>query len=1003
MKKIAKIVRDNLIFVLITITVVLVAFISKNIESGKENPFADSYYLENPVKVATSKDFNIYLLDSSYTLALTNADNELVKLIYGGDFENTFDYAYNIVIGNDGSFYVHDMSFGEDGSTMVSERIIKFSQDGGDREVVFEVDYTAENVDDTAFTDYMTVIDGVLYFATINESGIAINKCESGTVTTCNKVDIEDANLHITGCTFKDENGIMAVWKNGDVYRYKDGKSECVFNAREHDNDEYVSIITEIGYGKNGELYLNDTGQRKVYVLSEDKLEVAIDMAFFLEDKPERFPENPIYSGLYTQGDTVSVLSEQYEYDEDAQEAYYSYYICTVSVSDSGKEVIFYGDSIGISFERRAIVFGFWAALVALAVIAVYSFIRIIKMLKNAEYGEGKLQIVALITAIAVTVLVTYLVFDSSDQRYIDESADNLSNIAYLIEATIDKEALAKIDSPDDYDSEEFYIVDENITEVLNSQTNGNKNIYCVLYRATKNLVCQLYSDDYLHGPLYPLAGVYEGSIEEGIANDGSCYVSYDMAISEGSYTFALIPIYDDAGGLIAFVEVGMNYDLFARENDALFKNVLLLAATAVIIVMLLFSEIMYGVRSFKERKKSIENKTILSPDVMRPVAFMLFFVANITTAFLPIYGASLWNENFPMQKELAAAFPLSAELVLSAATAFLCGFIIKKTGIKLMSVLGAMFYIGGNLFSAFAGNLWIFIVANSLCGIGGGMLMIALNTWITGYEEEDNQNKGFIHYNAAFLAGMNCGTVVGSLMWEEFGTTTVFIFAAICSAVLIAFILLLLDNRKVVEDENDKGGAKLSELKEFFKADIIKYFICLIIPYLICASFLSYFFPIVAENNQLTALEISMAFLISGVISIYASSVIGELAIEKLGVKRSMILASFIYAIALIHLAINPSITNCYVVIVLFAIADSFGMSAQSVYYAALPGVKKIGNSKALGINNTVEAIASALGPVIFGALLMMGEQKGIFIIATAFTILLLLFFVSTKTKHKN
>lgn len=66
----------------------------------------------------------------------------------------------------------------------------------------------------------------------------------------------------------------------------------------------------------------------------------------------------------------------------------------------------------------------------------------------------------------------------------------------------------------------------------------------------------------------------------------------------------------------------------------------------------------------------------------------------------------------------------------------------------------------------------------------------------------------------------------------------------------------------------------------------------------------------------------------------------------NHIGIRKTMILASFIYAAALLYLVINPSILSCYVVIVLFAVADSFGLSAQSVYFISMPEVKKIGQS---------------------------------------------------------
>lgn len=132
-----------------------------------------------------------------------------------------------------------------------------------------------------------------------------------------------------------------------------------------------------------------------------------------------------------------------------------------------------------------------------------------------------------------------------------------------------------------------------------------------------------------------------------------------------------------------------------------------------------------------------------------------------------------------------------------------------------------------------------------------------------------------------------------------------------------------------VVPEETDDGEG--GKLKDLFTPSVIRFFLCITVPYLVCTAFLEYFFPIEAELNGLSATHISMAFLLSGLISIYIGSSMAEPITEKLGVKKAMVLASFIYGAALFYLVINPTIWSCYVVVVLFAIADSFGLSAQS------------------------------------------------------------------------
>ncbi len=997
MRNIKKHFLNNIVFYIIAVLALLVAFVNYNISYFGENPFALKYPLENPVQAAFADNYHYYVTDSSYTIASADRENCLAYVIKGGDAENTFDHADTIAAGSDGVLYVHDKSYRDDGNCAYRERILKFTGKGRNREILYEVQTADENGTQIIYLDSLRFMNDTLYFSEIDEDGIHVKRIDGDIAEDCAFMPLDGANDSVMDSTFSNDFDISAVLMNGDVYTCRNGENKLIYHAREFDTNEYFSLITEIAYGEDNILYANDTGQRRVLSITDDQISTVIEQNAFNEDKPEEFAMCPIYSGLNISGNTISLLTTEYKYDDTIGKQNYFY---RIAVSDSNGNSLFYDNSLEVSIGRRITVFSIYAAIFLMVCIAGYFMIRIISIVRQNGIAQVRIQLIVLVTAIVVTFGVSFSVFQSSSKRFSDESAANLSNIAYLIDAKLDKDIVKDIGSPDMYFSDEYEILNESIMDVLKSDVNKNRNVYAVLYKVYNNVICEVYRNDSLHGIMYPMAGVYDGSVEEEIAEKQICYVSQDYELSEGNYTLSLIPSYDTDGEVIAFIEVGTDYNYFVQENDRLFKKLLLTAAMAVIIIMLMFSELMNGASVFCERKISLAKKTDNDPEIIRPIAFLIFFTANITTAFLPIYGTSLWNESFPLPSELAAAFPLSAELILSALSALLSGSLIKKTGVRPMCISGALFYVTGNLLSAFAENLWVLICANSICGIGGGMLTIAVNTWITGLGDEQKQNKGFVHYNAAFLAGMNCGTVIGSMIWENFGVKSAYMTAAVCAVLIVICTLLLIEKRKLAASE--KYEKEKFYLRNFLTLDMMRYFICLAVPYLICASFLSYYFPIVAERNQLSATEISVAFLISGLISIYAGSAIGEVVTNHLGVRKVMILASFIYAAALLYLVISPSIASCYVVIVMFATADSFGLSAQSVYFVSMPEVKKIGQSRALGINSTIESITSAFGSVIFGAALLLGERRGIFLIAAIFSALLLLFIIGGRRNAK-
>ena len=979
--------QKNKAFFLISLAIILTAFLSLFSKYIGENPFQKEKFLNSPVQLIVGENIKCYIVESSNCILVTDKENRWINTI---EAENSFSYANAVAIGKDDTLYIHDKLYSESGSVVYGERILQVSSDGQKQTVLYEISTLDETGMQVVKLDSLKFMNNQLYFSRIDKEGIHIFSIIEGEVLECAFMPITDAWNVISDTSFNQDMEIAAAMINGDVVVWKDGKSQFIYSARENDNEEYFSIISELGYGDNGSLYLCDVGKREIYQVSVDKSQIKTisSRKQDLQMQGTQFSELPIYTGMNIGNNTLSVLSAEYSCDGSTAEEFYTYEL--LLFSEDGSEVVAV-HSIDISIQGRILIISVYLAMIGLLLLFFYVCKNVWNLLRCIQPETNvKMQLLLAVTAILVTIGVSYIIFNNCNARFINESIAKLSNVAYLIGEHIDEELLAEMQTPDDYYTPEYEDINKRVKDVLQNKVNSDSHMYCVVYKVKNDVVCEVYRDDRLHGVMYPMAGTYSNSIEEYIALENDYQVSYELSLAEGSYMYVVVPIYDKQGTPIAFVETGMDYTTFRDENRELYINVLMLAAMAVIIVILLFSEMLYVIQAINVKK--IQQ---LSPDIIRPLSFLFFMIANLSTAFLPIYGMNLWDETFPIRVEMAAALPISAELTMAAISAFACGFFIKKLGVRLVCILGAGCYVGGSLLSAFAGNLWILIVANIICGVGSGFLSIAFNSWAAGYETEEKQNKGFIHINASYLVGLNCGTVIGSIIWENFGIQTVYFFSAFLAIILMILVLIMIGKIDIISEEETESLGKIGDL---FTPTVIRYFLYITVPYLICTAFLEYFFPIQAEQNGLSALHISMAFLISGLISIYIGSSLAEPIMQIFGMKKAMILASFFYATALLYLVINPSVWSCYIVVILFAIADSFGLSAQSVYFSSLPEVKKVGQSKALGVNSTVESITSASGSLIFGAALLLGTQKGILVIAVMFSLFLLLFVIKER-----
>ena len=985
-------IKNNFVFILIAVCVLLTAFIGMFPDCIGENPFIGERALQTPTQSIFGDKFNYFVTDASQNIAVTDKDNRFLYNIKGNNAENTFDTIDSIDATGDAVYVIEkEMALTVDLAERM--RVMRFTDSGRRRDVIYDIDTMNSDGEQVKYLDGLRIIDGTVYFNELDTDGIRIFKCDGMECQEVQFVPLEDASDIVYVSSISDDLVAVAAMMNGDIYTYQDGEPKKIYDAKKNSTDDYFSIICNITCSGNT-VHCCDIGLRRVFALDINGGEPKIFMepGEFNIAEPTEFGENALYTWMNASGGVVSVMASEYSVEDED-------YTYTVAAKTMDGETIFNGTVIENAPVRRALDLAIWAALIILSAIGIYAIIKVGFMMFKARSAVGGAQLFIFVTAVLITVLVTSYISRMYNEQLIAENARTLTNIAELVDRKIDKDMLKRINSPDAYFSDELEAVDEIIRGIVKSDDNNDTNIYTSLYTVHNDIIAEIYTIEHEHGIMYPQAGVYSGSYEESLAESGESDMFVAEALAEGSYTYTFKPMYDDEDKLVAFAEVGTNFDRLVSENKALYKRIVLTAAMAVIIAMLMLSEFMNTAMAGMLRHNARTSGLPIPAEVIRPVAFMIFFTANITTAFLPVYGMSLWTESVPIPKEIAAALPISAELVVSAISALVCGSLIKRTGVRSMCTAGAIAYVCGNLLSAFAPNLWVLICANSICGVGGGLLIISVNTWIAALSGEEKQNKGFMHYNAAYLAGMNCGTVIGSMIRDMYGIKAAYYMAAVSAVIIILLALWLLGRSGTVKTEKKERGS----MRALFTPRVVRYFLLLAIPYLICASFLSYYFPVVADRNALSAAELSTAFLLSGVILIYMGPALGEPVVEKLGTRKAMLLASFIYAAALVYPIIEPSVISCYVVIALFAVADCFGLAAQTVYFISLPEVKAVGESRALAVNSTIESIVTAAGSVIFGAALMLGERVGIAVICIVFSVLLLLYFVLERMAGKK
>ncbi len=978
------------------------AAVGWNFDALRRDPRAGQVAVNDPTSyVHDGGNGREYLVvEGGKEILALNGAREYLFSIEGGKRAGGFYNAQDAVSGADGDLYIHDQVKNENGKEIDSERIMVFDEQGQFQSCLFELEHQYMDGENRDRILGMAWVGGALRFIRTDRDALTLCRVDTdaGTVSEERSYPYQDAFRLVMDAALSQELAVYFSDKMGCVWQAgEDGGHRCIYDAATHGTTDFFSIAADLGCDGRGNVYFNDVGLREIRrIAPTGSVDTIIAKGEPMTERPENFNELPIYSAFTVSGDgLVTAAYSDTWFDARSNTQIYDY---KLYLKSGGMDVEMNGsllDKAGPVKVRG------WLAVAAIAVLlllAGFAAAHLIRSLKGVRLSRTTLiQIAVVGTALLASIVVSSVILSSTNGWYIQELTNRISNMAVLMARDLDAEALESLDDPKDYGGRGYQAIDSSIKEVLGSDINRERGVYAVLYRVQQDIVCAVYSDEGEHGTLWPMEGAYQGSGEEVIYQTGEMVQMAAFSNAEGRYMFTMAPILNDEDEVIGLIEVGIDLYSFSQSNEKLIRETILTVLMLIVTLVLLFSESTVFIRavsgSLKERRRGLP----CSVDIVRPLAFIAFFAGNMSTTFLPLFGRGLWDPSMGLQQEFAIALPLSAEVLFTAVFSLLGGFLVDRVGTRRLILIGSAIFAGGLVMCGVVPNLWSLIASNGALGAGEGLVLVSLNTFISGYEEEEQRNRGFSGYNAAYLSGMNCGTVVGSLLAEWVGYRPVFYAAGAVAAAALLLAVLCLEQRQSAgkaEAEEKTGG--MSTLRFLLSPRVFAFFLFMLAPYLICASFLSYFFPIYGEENGLSTSFVAQAFLLSGVIAIYLGPVLTNFIQKRLGAQKSLISATGIYVGCFALFSLHTSIPVCFAIIGLLAVADSFGLSMQAVYFSDLPEVRRYGEGKAMGLNSAVESAAQTVGPIIFAGVLMLGVERGVMLLAQCVGGLLVLFIAS-------
>jgi predicted MFS family arabinose efflux permease len=345
-----------------------------------------------------------------------------------------------------------------------------------------------------------------------------------------------------------------------------------------------------------------------------------------------------------------------------------------------------------------------------------------------------------------------------------------------------------------------------------------------------------------------------------------------------------------------------------------------------------------------------------------------------MAAAFIPVLAARLAGgaEGGSTAGGIAASIPQSAETLLTCAAIFITSELIIRTGWKVPFLAGLAFVVGGTALSGMAASLPVFIAARAVVGLGYGFCWMTLRNLALLGRSTEERNYGFALLNAGLYAGMNCGSVMGSILAEIIGYANVFFIAAALTA-LCACVIIGLENGKIKRDKPD--APKTAAAKTAGNSGIgtlISFLILLIAPACIAGSYTGYFLPLYASELGYGTADVGRAQLLYGVIIIYLAPKLSVFIRKRLGggIKMS-VLYNLLLAAALVITGIFGGFGAALIAVLIIALGDGFGFGAQNNYFLAIPCMSRLPESRALSILSFLKKLAEMAGPLTFAAVM--------------------------------
>lgn len=941
------------IWIHVALLVVLIAFCFINQDYFHLLPFADAYTFVGPTNVFAGVQDRTYLIDNAKkTVIILDENKRYVNELVGGSLDKDFYYASQICDDAEGNIYIADVVYSGVGTRIEQERILKFDKQGRYIGTLFEKIYEESEAPyqygnilylqnrGTELEFGLQTEEGIeQYFMDCWGAGYNLRNWEAN--YDVNDIAYDSSTDRMIICTR--QGNVLAVNENGTEELIWDGKG--------------VEIPWMVAVDDEGAIYFSELTSCSIYKLEAgERHEItSSDYCYYtVEVNQDREIITTDYGGIwYEDGENENYIMEA-----------------------------------GINNHLLRILT--WIAAVIIGVYIIVGLVLLIRRIATRTADKEQLiRIVMVLTAsVLCTTTVSIFMIRSMTEEQNNTMLQQLDLFAELMLQKIDVDGLCSLERIDDYQSETYNRVRKPLDEMVDTAYENGDYYYYTIYSGDGTYINAILDYEQTLTTKHPAYEWGDNLYTQVFLEGKSVQVPAETS-AYGTWTFVIHPIQNSQGETVAILEIGTNVDDVKREQWELQREILFTSIISAIVIIMLLLEVLFLFSTWSAGKKESDKPTSYVP--LRTIIFMIYMSSSLQDPFVAQMCNRLYDGSLPIPEGIASSLPISAEVFMAAVCSFFAGRLVSRLGTKNNMIIGAIFSIIGFALCGIWFNYYAILIGKAMIGVGMGVIYVTANTLAALGTTEEERGKAFAGINVGVLSGITVGDGLGSILLT-FGS---YQMVYLVGSFVMVVALIILTRCRNLKPKVEKEVAGIRFTKFIFNWRVLPYFLFILLPFMILISYREYFFPLYAEENNMSEVTVGRILLLCGLLVIYLGPLLCDVLLRKLGSRKAMILSSvLVFADVLVYMCV-PNFTSVIIGVVGMSIIVSFAYTCQYAYFASIPECDGYGEGNAMGVYSMIENGGQTLGPMVFGTMLLLGNVQGIRNIGYFFGVMLVLYFL--------